>query len=86
MVSLHAYFFRAYSVLTFVGTYYLLQKCMTEHKNYYDRVVSLTSHKLNLMLLLNFVIALLTNCSQIFVYVFFSQIRTMEKRVSPQTM
>jgi hypothetical protein len=79
------FFFRMYSALTFLATYFLLQKCLSEHQIFYDRVVALTSNKLNLVLLINFVIALLSNFSSVFVYFFFNQIRTLERRVSSAT-
>ena len=53
-----------------------------EHANFYDRIVVLTSNKLNLVLLLNCVIAVLSNFAAIFVYLFFTQIRTLEAKVS----
>jgi len=45
-------------------------------------VVVLTSNKLNLVLLLNCVIVVLSNFAALFVYLFFSQIRTLEAKVS----
>jgi hypothetical protein len=76
------YFFRAYSLLSILGTAYLINKAVNEQTSFYDRVVALTSQKLNLVLLLNCVIAVLSNFANIFVYVFFTQIRTLEAKVS----
>ena len=76
------YFFRAYSLLSILGTAYLINKAVNEQTSFYDRVVALTSQKLNLVLLLNCVIAVLSNFANIFVYVFFTHIRTLEAKVS----
>jgi hypothetical protein len=76
------YFFRAYSLLSILGTAYLINKAVNEQTSFYDRVVALTSQKLNLVLLLNCVIAVLSNFANIFVCVFFTQIRTLEAKVS----
>ena len=76
------YFLRAYSLLSILGTAYLINKAVNEQTSFYDRVVALTSQKLNLVLLLNCVIAVLSNFANIFVYVFFTQIRTLEAKVS----
>ena len=76
------YFFRAYSLLSILVTAYLINKAVNEQTSFYDRVVALTSQKLNLVLLLNCVIAVLSNFANIFVYVFFTQIRTLEAKVS----
>lgn len=74
--------FRVYSICSIFGTAFLVSRAMSEYTNYYDRVIVLTSNKLNLVLLLNCVIALLSNAASIFVYVFFTQIRTLEAKVS----
>lgn len=63
-------------------TAYLINKAINEQSNFYDRVVVLSSNKLNLMLLLNCVVVILTNAANIFVYVFFSQIRILEGKVN----
>jgi hypothetical protein len=81
-MTISGYFFRAYSFLSILGTAYLINKAVNEQSNFYDRVVALTSQKLNLVLLLNCVIAVLSNFANIFVYVFFTQIRTLEAKVS----
>lgn len=58
--------------MSILGTAYLINKAVNEQSNFYDRVVALTSQKLNLVLLLNCVIAVLSNFANIFVYVFFT--------------
>lgn len=72
--------FRIYSLVSICGTGFLVYKAITEHSNFYDRVEALTSFKLNLVLMLNCVIALLSNAGSFFVYVFFTQIRTLEAK------
>lgn len=68
-------------MLSIAGTAYLINSAMTTQKNYYDRVVALTNNKLNLVLMGNCVIAIMSNAARIFVYVFFTQIRTLETKV-----
>lgn len=82
MPSTQAYLFRCYSLLSVFGTAFLINKAMNEQQNFYNRVISLTSQKLNLVLLLNCVVAILSNAASIFVYVFFTQIRTLEAKVN----
>jgi hypothetical protein len=67
--------------VSILSTAYLIHKAVNEQSNFYDRVVVLSSNKLNLMLLLNCVVVILTNAANIFVYVFFSQIRILEGKV-----
>jgi hypothetical protein len=74
--------FRVYSLVSILSTLYLIQKGFQEHAKFYDRVVVLTSNKLNLVLLLNCVIVVLSNFAAVFVYLFFTQIRTLEAKVS----
>ena len=65
-----------------LSTGYLIKKAVYEQKNFYDRVMVLTVNKLNLFLLLNCVIAVLSSTAHLFVYVFFTSIRTLEKKVT----
>lgn len=67
--------------MSILSTAYLIYKAVNEQSNFYDRVVVLSSNKLNLLLLLNCVVVILTNAANIFVYVFFSQIRILEGKV-----
>lgn len=67
--------------MSILSTAYLINKAVNEQSNFYNRVVVLSSNKLNLMLLLNCVVVILTNAANIFVYVFFSQIRILEGKV-----
>jgi len=67
--------------VSILSTAYLINKAVNEQSNFYNRVVVLSSNKLNLMLLLNCVVVILTNAANIFVYVFFSQIRILEGKV-----
>jgi hypothetical protein len=57
-----------------------VHSAVTQHTNFYDRVEALTSFKLNLVLMLNCVVAVLSNAGSLFVYVFFTQIRTLEAK------
>lgn len=74
--------FRVYSLVSILSTVLLIQRGFSEHAKFYDRVVVLTSNKLNLVLLLNCVVVVLSNFAALFVYLFFTQIRTLEAKVS----
>lgn len=82
VANLQSLIFKCYSLASIFGTAYLIHRAVNDHSNFYDRVVALSSQKLNLVLLLNCVVAILSNAGSIFVYVFFTQIRTLEAKVS----
>jgi hypothetical protein len=81
-MSASSLIFKVYNIACICGTAYLIKQAIYEQKNFHDRVVVLTVNKLNLFLLLNCVIALLSSAANFFVYVFFTSIRTLEKKVN----
>ena len=81
-MSLSSLLFKVYNLACILSTGYLIKQAVYEQKNFYDRVMVLTVNKLNLFLLLNCVIAILSSTANFFVYVFFTSIRTLEKKVT----
>ena len=56
-------------------------KAIQENQNFYDTVVSLASNKLYLLIFFNLLIVLLINFGNLLIWIFFSEIRTIESNV-----
>jgi hypothetical protein len=64
-------YFHAYTGLSIAATVSLVLNAVQVHGNFFDVVVDLTSSKLNLVVFLNCLVAILCNLYYIFVWVFF---------------
>jgi len=64
-----------YSLFSIGGAAMLVHGAVTNNSNYYDTVITLCSSKLNMVLLLNCLFAIMSNAGQILIYVFFTSIR-----------
>jgi hypothetical protein len=76
-------YFAAYSVGSTLATIALVENAVSLHGNFFDVVVDLTSSKINLLVFLNFLLCILLNMYNLFVYLFFGTIRETESKVRP---
>lgn len=70
--------FGAYSVLAIALPVGIVVKTVQREKNFIDIVMQLTSSKLNLVLLLNCLLVVLTNAANLMVSTFFGVVRDVE--------
>jgi hypothetical protein len=75
-------YFALYTVGSVGTTVSLVANAVSLHGNFFDVVVDLTSSKLNLLIFLNCLLCILLNMYNVFVYVFFGNIREVESKVS----
>ena len=76
-------YFAVYTVGSTLATITLVENAVSLHGNFFDVVVDLTSSKINLLIFLNFLLCILLNIYNVFVYLFFGTIRATESKVSP---
>jgi E3 ubiquitin-protein ligase synoviolin len=69
-----------YSLLSVGVTSYVLAESLTLRQNFYYTVLYLTSSKINILILANFFIVLLMCLYSLLVFVFFSEVRNIEKK------
>lgn len=75
-------FFGVYSVLSIGSTAYLVASEIQTKKFLLEVVIALTTSKLNLVIFLNCLVVLLTNVTNLLIYIFFGEIRPNESKVS----
>jgi len=75
-------FFGVYSVLSIGSTAYLVVNEIQTKKFLLEVVIALTTSKLNLVIFLNCLVVLLTNITNLLIYIFFGEIRPTESKVS----
>lgn len=78
MVSVSLFF--GFSVVSVAVPVSIVVKTVQSEATFFDMVLSLTSSKLNLVLLLNCLLVVLTNASNLLICCFFGQVRTVESK------
>ena len=74
--------FKAYSFISIISTIGVIFNAIQKHETFFNTVVYLTSSKINLLVFFNFLVVALFNIGNILVWIFFSQIRSIESKVS----
>jgi hypothetical protein len=74
--------FRVYSLVSVATTAaVVLHAVQKQEGSFFNTVVYLTSQKLNLLILFNFLVVLLSNLTAVLIWIFFDHIRPIESKV-----
>jgi hypothetical protein len=79
--------FRSYSLLSVLTTAAMVIHAIKKQEgSFFNTVVYLTSQKINLLVFFNFFVVALVNMTNILIWVFFDQIRSIESKVTKHLM
>jgi hypothetical protein len=78
-------YWHVYTGASILSTASLVVNAVSAHGNFFDVVVQLMSSKLNLLIFLNCLVAVLGQLFYVFVYLFFGAIKQVEHKVSHLT-
>jgi hypothetical protein len=74
--------FRVYSLASLVTTAAMVLHAVRKQEgSFFNTVVYLASQKINLVILFNFLIVLLSNLTSVLIWIFFDHIRPIESKV-----
>jgi hypothetical protein len=73
--------FQLYSYVSIFSTVGIIINAVQTYETFFNIIVYLTSSKVNLLILFNFMVICLFNVGNILVWIFFSQIRSIESKV-----
>lgn len=73
--------FKSYSFVSVILTVGMIINAIQKHDTFFNTIVFLTSSKINLLIFFNFLLISLINLGNILVWIFFTNIRSIESKV-----